>query len=200
MTQRRKRKIHWGYHLTAFLIVLVTVLMAFVAYKLPPERYLSWLASMRLTSSIIFGVIGAWLSIVYLGLLKKIFDGNLSSINDAELDHVTYQLWPLYISILALISTLVLEFVIPIAQEGIGQGSTANVLKGLTFVFIFLLAIAQLWSLVVAMIPFKVLQDNVAQVEHDRYSQRRFGGRQSHPMPAADANRVSASGNTSQQT
>ncbi|MES9907194.1 MAG: hypothetical protein ABW150_01635 [Candidatus Thiodiazotropha sp.] len=108
--------------------------------------------ALRTTASIIFGVMGAWIAIVYPEVLTKIFDKKTENKKD-EIRKIKRLLLPLGISTLILAAILVIGIASPILKQIDFFTARIDIARGISFSSLGILTLVQLWTLIASLAP-----------------------------------------------
>lgn len=106
--------------------------------------------ALRSTSSIIFAVIGAWLTILYPEALKKIFTKDLN-LSDPKIDSIDLLISNIRYSTLILACVLLIGFVAQMAKQATLIYPYHSDLRGLSFGILGVLTFLQIWTLLMAL-------------------------------------------------
>lgn len=113
--------------------------------------------SLRNTSAIIFGVMGAWIAIIYPNVLSKIYGRVNSSDAKAEAEKINKLISPMLYATTIVAIVLVIGLAAPIAKRIEYLSQYHNILRSLSFSIFGMLTIAQLWSLILTLIPNDII-------------------------------------------
>lgn len=138
------------------IFILIAFLVGYACYSFGSaipfsEQWIQYEA-LRTTASIIFGVMGAWIAIVYPKTLTKILDRNNENKKE-EISKISRLLKPLAISTLILASVLVIGIAAPILKQIDFINAHADVVRGISFAVLGTLTLAQLWALIASIAP-----------------------------------------------
>jgi hypothetical protein len=139
---------------------------------------------LRNTSSIIFGVMGAWLAILYPDSLKKIFGGGSQKLPEQEKQTIMLLFQPIIISTTVIAVVLIL---FPLFQVGktINQlDEYKDVFRGLSFSLLSILTILQLWALILTLVPSDLVKKHIdKQNTKQEVVKRMFSGTTKRTKP-----------------
>ncbi len=112
--------------------------------------------ALRNTAGIVFAVMGAWIAIIYPESLK-----NLSNPNTRTEENVLTLLQAMLISAVILASVLCVGIAVPILSQYKTLSTHSAVLRGLSYAFLSLMTIAQLWTLLLTILPNYIVKRNI---------------------------------------
>ena len=124
--------------------------------------------ALRTTSAIVFGVMGAWLAIIYPGILSHVFDKK--TLPDTDQQNVNKLLSPMYYATMILIVVLFVGVFAPILKQFSSLMKYAIFLRGLSYSILAFFTVLQLWALLLIFIP----QDIVGKKIGEFQSKHRF--------------------------
>jgi len=116
--------------------------------------------ALRSTSSIIFAVIGAWLTILYPEALKKIFSKGLN-LNESKMDSIDLLIANIRYSTLILACILLIGFVAQIAKQVPLIYQYYSDLRGLSFGILGVLTFLQIWTLLMALAQAEIAREDI---------------------------------------
>lgn len=122
---------------------------------------------LKSTASIIFGVMGAWIAIVYPTKLADIFGDKPFNEKKKAIEDIKVLFKPMIYSTVILIIVIAMSFLVPLAKQITCLQQYKEVFRALSFGGIALLSLLQLWSLVLTLIPAASLKEEVDYV-HER--------------------------------
>jgi hypothetical protein len=146
------------------LCISAVATVAFVAFhygrNVPFDKQWPLYDGLRQTAAIIFGVVGAWVAIVYPQALGKLLDATRT-------DHEDQQSLVRRLILPMIASTAILVFVLfsapayhIIRQIGIFKSHKETV-QGASFVVVFLLTCIELWAILLALVQFDFAKRDV---------------------------------------
>lgn len=150
------------------VIVLLLVLWGSYYYgrNISMEQQLSLYDSLKNISAIIFGIIGAWIAVVYPEALQNLLD--FSSHDRSVSQTFSKLLIVMSVSSLVLISSLMLEFVIPIARQVAFFVSYQNIFRGISYSFLAISTLVQAWCIGATLLPGINAEKKVKRIEKVR--------------------------------
>jgi len=150
------RLLHW---LVLIALACLSVLLYGFGRGIPYSEQWVLYEALRNTASIIFGVMGAWLAIVYPEALENVIKGKTKSGSEVY----SKLLEPLIYSTIILILVLVIGIISPIAKQINFFASHASVLRGISFSILSILTILQIWSLILTLLPADMTQREISE-------------------------------------
>lgn len=120
--------------------------------RVPFKEQWALYESLRTTASIIFGVMGAWIAIIYPTVLTKIFDKKYAHKKE-ELKKISRLLSPLLISTLIVVTILIIGIVTPIFKQIMFFQQHVEISRGLSFCMLGILTMTQIWTLLASLAP-----------------------------------------------
>ncbi len=122
---------------------------------------------LKVTSSIIFGVMGAWIALVYPSKLALVFGDNPFAEKKQAIEEIKLLFKPMIYSTMILIVIIFMSFFVPLARQIVYLQQYKECFRALSFGFLAFLSLLQLWSLVLTLIPGATLKRDVDSV-HER--------------------------------
>jgi len=116
--------------------------------------------SLRTTSAIIFAVMGAWMAVIYPGILSKLFTGNEKMTEDDK-DNIERLLSPLIYSSIIIAVVLLITTVAPLLHQVRLLKSNVEVVRGGSYSLLGVLTLTQLWTLLLTLIPGDYIKRNL---------------------------------------
>lgn len=145
----------------AAILVVVFALSSWRGIAIPLKEQIPLYEGLRNTSGIIFGVMGAWLAILYPVAFQKFTKPGERGLTDDEERQVRRLLHPLIISTIILGSTVLLLFVAPVAKTFALDAEAVWVLRGLSFGLIGVMTVLQIWTVVLTLVPTDFLKRQI---------------------------------------
>lgn len=150
------------------IFILVLLFSAYVCYvfggNIPFSEQWSLFEALRTTSAIIFGVMGAWIAIVFPTALTNIFDKEFENKKE-EVRKISRLLLPLSVSTAILAFVLLLGVVAPIVKQLPLIQGYIGVARGLSFSVLGVLTVVQLWTLLASLAPGESLLFEISKEE-----------------------------------
>lgn len=137
--------------------------------------YLEQLAlyeGLRTTSSIILGVSGAWLAILYPGELAECLKEHKTASS-----HIVPIITTITSSVLILAAISLIQFVAPVLKQFQFNEDIISVFKGLSFSLIFFLTCIQIKSMLLILLPSYLLQRSIKEIEEEEKFKRHIIGK-----------------------
>lgn len=104
-------------------------------------------------AAILFGVIGAWIAIIYPTTLKKLLDENETN-PDEEFSKLRDLYTPVYISSYVLITQLACHFTSAIIESNINDPNAIDILKRLYFAYLCSTSTLLIIATILCLLPF----------------------------------------------
>ncbi len=166
------------------LISLVVAGLAFpLGMSIPIAAQWPLYEALRTTAAIIFGVMGAWLAILYPRSLEKLIDRSTAQ---GESEHRKFSkiLTPLILSTVVLIVVLVFGITREIIKQLPFLFPYFDILRGMSFSLLVFLTLIQVWTLLLTLVPTELSREELAGLEARRnlldHLQSRVQKRHSH--------------------
>ncbi len=109
--------------------------------------------ALRTTASIVLGIMGAWVSILYPKALDQIINGKESAISDEHQARIDTLLLPIKLSTFVLVAVLAIGPVSLLASQSALVVSHVNIVRGVSFGFLVLLSLAEMAAVVLTIWP-----------------------------------------------
>lgn len=147
-----------------FLSILL-VLTAFICFKfgggVPFQEQWPLYESLRNTSAIIFGVMGAWIAIIYPNILSKTYSKEKPDEAKNEAEKINRLISPMIYATSIVAIVLIIGLLAPIAKRIPILIQQQFILRSLSFSLFGVLTIAQLWSLILTLVPNDIVLRNI---------------------------------------
>lgn len=156
-----------------FLFLLCGTLFYF-GQDVPYTEQLPLYEGLRTTSSIIFGVTGAWIAIIYPGNLLDLLEGNLSDEEQKKHEKVRTLISPLVYSSVILACVLMVGILTPILKRLPFLLPHLRLVRGLSFALLGLLTIGQLWTLLLTLVPADIAQRKITSLREGQKARNRL--------------------------
>ncbi len=171
---------------TALIFSIATIVTGSIIFgkSVSIQQQITILSSLREIAAIIFGVMGAWVAIIYPKALKNIYD--LKS-NPDEILQGTYRLFkPIRWSTVIVAISLIYIWIYPILIQLRFLVDHTHIIRPLSFALIGFLVLAQIYTLVLSLIP---LEDSAADINAIARSRKSQTARHSQQQKATDDNK-----------
>lgn len=134
---------------------------------------------LRTTSSIIFAVSGAWITILYPEKLSKAFGKKVFSEPEEDLGQINKLFKPLLYSTVVLAFVIIVSFIVPLARHIAILLQYKEIFRSISFCIIGILTCLQLWSLILTIIPTDLIKDDLdgARARQQMLNNMRPGGK-----------------------
>jgi hypothetical protein len=154
------------------VLIVCTISMAaisyYLGYKVRVKEQLEIVTSLREISAIVFGVMGAWIAILYPKSLKDIYRLDVDSnqiLGEAKRIFLPIR-WATFIVTISLGYTLLYPALIEAGIPSIFHPA----IRGVSFFLIGLLVIAQVYSLILSLIPMDKSEKDLSIIHQARES------------------------------
>jgi uncharacterized membrane protein len=131
--------------------------------------------ALRNTASIVFGVMGAWIALIYPDALSEILEKSHDS-NDtedeSEIKEVKKLLLPLIYSTFILMFVLLIGVFVPVLKQIPLLMNNRELMRGISYVLLGILTLCQLWAVFLTLIPADFVKQNLDYL-HERQKVRR---------------------------
>ncbi len=142
------------------MITLITVCSFFLGMKIPVSNQFATLESLRTTSAIIFGIMGAWIAIIQPELLKVAYDGKYRKVEN--FDRLSK---PLLYSTLIIIFSLLFSVFSPLVYQFKNLFSYKLIFRGVLFSLISIQTLLLIWSLILSLFPISFARNKIQEAE-----------------------------------
>jgi hypothetical protein len=147
-----------------------TILLAGICFwpgqLMPFSVQMSLFESLRTTAGIIFGVVGAWIAVMYPHALSKIFKLKAAD-SEEEVKKVSRLFEPMVYSTVILMVVLLAGPLGHVAKQLAFLVPYTTILRGLSFGAIIYLTLIQMWSLLLILSPPDMVNAELRQIiEH----------------------------------
>lgn len=146
------------------LFILTIIFIAIFSYRygvnIPIKEQWPLYESLRNTSAIIFGVMGAWIAILYpLSVKSDQCENGSEMVSESSIRKL---IMPMLYSTLILSAVLIVGFLSPILSQIPILVTYKQVVRGCSFSFLGVLTFAQLWAILLSLMPndlvFRIVQ------------------------------------------
>ncbi|EAT14769.1 hypothetical protein [Desulfuromonas acetoxidans] len=146
-----------------FYILAIVILLTFFFFGGNVSFSEQWplYESLRNTAAIIFGVMGAWIAIIYPKALTNILKSRDTKDNAVEAERVKKLIAPMVYSTAILSIVLLVGLFAPVLKQIQLAKENYVLIRQLSFSMLGLLTYIQLWSLILTLIPCNVAQGEV---------------------------------------
>lgn len=157
-----KRKVSSTNSLVCFLLISSFVTVVSFTKGREVEFQAQWplYEALRNTSGIVFAVMGAWIAIIYPDSLK-----NASSSGSKGIDDILNMLQAMLISAAILSSVLLIGIAVPLIKQYAFLSVYSRFIRGVSYAFLSFMTIAQLWALLLTILPNYIVKRNILRIE-----------------------------------
>ena len=118
--------------------------------------------SLRNTSAIIFGVMGAWIAILYPGALMKIYGKPEIEKSEQESKNIQQLISPMILSTFIVSLVLVVGLLAPVLRKVVFLLQYKEFFRSLSFSLLGVLTFMQLWALLSTLAPSDRIQESIS--------------------------------------
>jgi hypothetical protein len=136
-----------------FLLSLSCVFFFSYGQNIPFERQWILYDGLRNTSAIIFGVMGAWIALIYPNALSSLVNNTDESKNSHAVRSTERLLAPLVYSAVILAVVLLVGIAAPILKQISFFSSNYKAVRGISYALLSSLTICQLWTVALTLLP-----------------------------------------------
>lgn len=157
-------------------LVIIFLLAAPICFwfgrNIPFSEQWSLYEALRTTSAIVFGVMGAWIAIVFPVAITNIFSKDYKNKKN-EIGKISRLLLPLSISTMILGYILLLGIAAPIFKQFGYFLDHVEIIRGISYSMLGILTLVQLWTLLLALSPGEnLLHELVMREDKDEVMNR----------------------------
>jgi H+/Cl- antiporter ClcA len=147
--------------LSILICALVTAGCFFVGSTIPISEQLPIYESLRNTSAIIFGVMGAWIAILYPEALLRIY-GKIETVEAEQQSKSIKQLIsPMVLSTIIVSLVLIVSLIAPVLRRIDYLVEHTTLVRSFSFALLGGLTFAQLWALIATLAPTESLKSKI---------------------------------------
>lgn len=179
-----KSSLKW--FLKAFVVGLSATLFFYYGQNIPFEKQWSLYDSLRNTSAIIFGVMGAWIALIYPEALSSILDKSKNSETQDKSKDIEKLLSPLLYSTVILASVLLVGIFAPIIKQIPLFTSNYRLVRGISYAFLGFLTLFQLWAVILTLLPADIAKRNLNQLQGKKEVRKRLLSRTQKELDESD--------------
>lgn len=150
-----------------FLAVVVAFVAFFPGQKIAISDQWPLYEALRTTAAIVFGIMGAWLALLYPRSLERLLDRS-SNYADSEQQKFSKFLAPLVSSTAVLALVLVLGIIREVGKVYAELLAYQEIWRGASFSLLVFLTFLQLWTLVLTLLPTELSREEIADLDARR--------------------------------
>lgn len=151
----------------AAIVIAVSYWVFRVGGGIPFAEQWPQVESLREISSIIFGVFGAWIALIYPGKLEEIFKREKKEDRKNDVVAIERLLLPMRFTTVILFFLLLFGLFGPFLKQFPWAVANAFYFRGLSFLLLSVLSILQIVAIVMALFPAGLISQEIRQVEAD---------------------------------
>jgi uncharacterized membrane protein len=148
-----------------FFFALSCILFFFYGQNIPFEKQWPLYDGLRNTSAIIFGVMGAWIALIYPEALSSLVNSVDKSKNLNEVRSAERLLPPLVYSAIILVFVLLVGITAPILKQISFFDANYKVVRGISYALLGSLTICQLWTVSLTLLPVDLFKRNINRLQ-----------------------------------
>jgi hypothetical protein len=145
--------------------IAVSVLAGWFGQAIPLATQWPLYDALRTTASIIFAVMGAWVTVLYPNALTRIFRRN-SNADRADVDRVRVLLLPIKYSTAIIAIVLLAGLLIPLLKLSPWALGHVALLRGASFGLLTLMTLFELWAVLLSLWPAEMAQSELLSAFH----------------------------------
>lgn len=168
------------------LFVIIIILLSgglfcfFVGQKIEISSQIGIYKSLRDVSVVIFAILGVWIAVVSPDILRRIYRDGASTENaKKELNKVKLLSVPMFIAASCFCVIIIMEFLYPALRTVCFLVSNKIFVRMISYLFLYLILIVQVWSLFVAILPilgfWDMLKTYIIKTENKKMYQKNIG-------------------------
>lgn len=140
--------------------------------------------ALRTTASIVFGVMGAWLSLLYPDVLSRVYKGQLRDDDAPESKRISVLLMPIQYSTFVIAMVLVAGLVAPVLKHAPWTGEYRLIFRAVSFALLTGLTALQLWAVVLSIWPARFAKSKLEAEEERQGHKESILGKAKRPVRA----------------
>ena len=135
------------------IILAVAVAAGWGGRAVPFSQQWPFFEALRTTASIVLGIMGAWVSILYPKALDQVINGRDSAVSDEHQARIDTLLLPIKLSTFVLVAVLSIGPVSLLASQASSIVSHVDIVRGVSFGVLVLLSLAEMAAVVLTIWP-----------------------------------------------
>lgn len=148
--------------LSSIIYILLALVIGYFCFtygkNIPYEVQEKMFDALRNTSATIFTIMGIWIAVIYPDGFSETFSSRSSNSQEKkQIERVRKLLYPMVYSTIIFSSVLIFQFFAPIAEQISFFNNNSEIIRGITYAFLGVLTIVQLWTLFLAIVPAEYL-------------------------------------------
>jgi Na+/H+-dicarboxylate symporter len=159
---------------TVCLTTLLALVLFYFGQNIPFEKQWPLYDALRNTASIVFGVMGAWIALIYPEALSELLGRTLKSETTNKAKEIHKLLLPLIYSTLILIAVLLIGILAPIVQQVSLFIVYSRMIRGISYAFLGMLTVLQLWAVLLTLLPAHVVKQNIDSLQRKQETRQRL--------------------------
>lgn len=154
------------------VIVVLAVPVFFYGRNIAYDKQMVVYDGLRNTSGIIFGVMGAWMAVLYPGGIASFFKDPRSA--SSQIAAIT---GAMVNSMLTLAVILLIQFLAPILEQFPFPPLIVSLSKGFSYSLVFVLTALQMRSLLITLLPNYIIKEDLVRQENLEELRKRLSGK-----------------------
>lgn len=155
-------------------VSLLCILFFHYGQNIPFEKQWPLYDGLRNTSAIIFGVMGAWIALIYPEALSSLLGKINNSDNDSKAKEAEKLLPPLVYSAVILIFVLLVGILAPIFNQIPLLVANYKIVRGISYSLLGLLTICQLWTVILTLLPADLVKQDINRLRNKQIARKRL--------------------------
>lgn len=165
----KKKTLHW---LTISVSFALVMLACVLGQGVPFAEQWPLYEALRVTASIIFAVVGAWLAIIYPERLRLSFQKNQSALASTN-GGMSALFTPIVHSTAILCIILLIGVIVPLLKRVDLLMPYAEQLRGVSYGVLTALTLWQLWTVILSFVPADIVKSST---DHEERQQKTLKG------------------------
>jgi hypothetical protein len=144
-----------------FLLVALSTVFAYYGQEIAFEKQWPLYDGLRNTSAIIFGVMGAWVALIYPEAIASMLDSKENPVDQHRVKAAHRVLSALVISACILATILLVGIFSPIFRQIPWMAHNFRFFRGLSYVILGIMTAGQLWTVLLTLLPADQVKHNL---------------------------------------
>ncbi|WP_027329115.1 hypothetical protein [Marinimicrobium agarilyticum] len=151
----------WLKAVFAFIYIAVAILSFIVGENIPMKEQVHIYDGLRNTAAIIFGIMGAWIAMLYPNKLNAIFKSKDLDKSAKEISEIKLLFKPMIYSTLILFVVISVSILVPVGRNLEFLVGYKGVLRSASFSLVCTITVLQFWSLLMTLLPGDFLKRDI---------------------------------------
>ncbi|MCU7839183.1 MAG: hypothetical protein KZQ94_07370 [Candidatus Thiodiazotropha sp. (ex Troendleina suluensis)] len=148
----------------AIVLFVVLVVGMYFGRSVTYETQWPLYEALRTTASIVFGVMGAWIALIYPDALSKILDKNYEN-KKQEIHKIKRVLRPLIFSSFCVIIVLLIGILAPVLKQIPHLMQNVELVRGISYALLGCLTLYMGWVLLMVLVPGQEVKQELEQLQ-----------------------------------